>query len=406
MTTLRYSPSFMLAFYNMVRENLIHKGVSQSDTPKLHELDLGNILVDSQKEQLGPEVETVVSVLLTNDEIPVVRKIERVDRQAIYDGLLTFGSDITLFIENKPQSGNVWEDQLCPSRAHLADETNVIPVPAVISWRDVVDLINRLIVNPSISGSERMILSDLQAYMGLYHPYLNPYREFAQCGNDKQLLYLRIEGLLREVAVDPGLVRYHNGWAHYIAAEGHPGIDRVALVLQEDPAGKWFLQLFLGFADTINQARAFYERGCDTSKVADLRSKGWEVKGNFHLSHMQRHLYWYPTDEDRVVEYIKFWVDHTDQIYQYPRNKVVAMLQEQFDQNLLNNTEEMRIALDRYVMNTNRTKINMAPGVVLHFHWTAAEAIELDRKQQFRDVLAAKIKEGFTFLGEKPNFIS
>jgi hypothetical protein len=406
MTTMRYSPALMFGFYQMVRDSLHAKGIPAKATPKVQQLNLADVVIDSQRRHLGKEVRTIVSVLLTNDDLVIKRTIEPIVRKPVYDGLLAFGNDIMLFIENKPRNKNVWEDQLCPSKEDVTEDTTVIGVPAIVSWRDIVDLINSLISSPAIGGSERTILSDLRAYMGQHHGHLNPYRTFGQCGNNNELLYLRIESLLKEVAKDPKLVDYHNGWAYYIMVEGYPGIEQVGLVLHEDKEGKWTVELFLAFADTIKQSRAFYTRDIRISRIDELRGKGWEVKGNFHLSHMQRHLYWYPTDADKLAEYVAHWKAHVPDIHRYPKGEVAGMLKKLFNQGLLSDNDEMRTGFKKYVLNTKRTRINMSPGVVLLYHWTAAKAVELDAKDQLRDEVITRIKEGFTILGMKPNFLS
>jgi hypothetical protein len=133
----------------------------------------------------------------------------------------------------------------------------LVPRAAVLSWRDLIDVINGLIANPVIGGTERMILEDLQSYINLHHGNLNPYRQFGLCASNHELLRARIEVVLKEAAGEDR-VHYHTGWGYYIAVEGQPGIDRVALILQDAGEGDWKLELFIGFADTVNQARGFY----------------------------------------------------------------------------------------------------------------------------------------------------
>ena len=406
MTTMRFSPALMFGFYQMVRDSLHAKGVPASDTPKVHELDLADVVIDSQRRHLGKEVGTIVSVLLTNDDLVINRRIEPIDRKPVYDGLLAFGNDLMLFIENKPRNKDVWDDQLCPSAEDVTEDTKVIPVPAIVSWRDVVDLINNLITSPATGGSERTLLSDLRAHMGRYQSHLNPYRTFGLCGNNKDLLKLRIESLLREVANDPKLVDYHQGWAYYITVEDCPGIEQVGLVLHEDKEGKWFLELFLAFADTIKQSRAFYALDVNVGLIEKLRTTGWVVNGNFHLSHMQRHLYWYPTDADQVSNYVAYWKWHVSDIHRYPKDAVAGLLKGLFNLKLLTDTDEMRRALKKYVLDTKRTWINMSPGVVLLYRYSDAKAIDLDGKNQFREELIARIQEGFGLLGIAPTFLN
>lgn len=405
MTTMRFSPSLLLGFYQMVRDSLHAKGVPPADTPSMHELDMADVVLDSQRGGLGKEVKKIVSVLITNDDLPIDRVIEPIDRKAVYDGLVTFGQEITLFIENKPRNGHVRPDQLCPNKEDVAEDTMVVPVVAVVSWRHIVDLINSLSDSSMINGSERNILADLRGYMWEHHGHLNPYRTFGLCGNNPELLELRIESLLREVAVDPGRVEFHRGWAYYIGIEGYPGIEQVGLVLRTEKDGMWRVDLFLAFADTIKQARRFYTLDIKLAMVDDLRSHGWDVRGHFHLSHMQKHLYWYPTDAEKVQQYIEHWKKNVSDIHQYHKDEISAILGKLFERSLLTDNDEMRAAFKKYVQNTNRTRINMAPGLVLQYSWSSGRAVDLDAKGEFRDELMARIREGFRILDIEPSFL-
>jgi hypothetical protein len=120
---------------------------------------------------------------------------------------------------------------------------------------------------------------------------------------------------------------------------------------------------------------------------------------------MQRHLYWYPTDHARVKDYLTYWRAHTDDIAQWQKNDLPAFLQDLFTRQVINDNDEMRTAYNRYVQDTNRTRINVAPGFVLRYFWSSKDAIALDAQGRFVAELAAKIREGFTFIDSEAKFV-
>jgi len=409
LTSMRYSPSLLLAFYQMVRDALSaipDIGPALSELPKLHELELDDVSLVAQSKSLGREVSRLVSVLITDETGDFPQPIVPVERDAVYDGLISFGNDMTLFIENKLRVNNVWHGQLCPSAKDVPEGAVLLPRAAVLRWREIIEMVNKLISTPAISGAERTVLFDLRDYINQYHAYLNSYREFGQCGNSHELILLRIKAVLEEIAADKELVRYHHGWGYYIAVEGHPGIDRVALTIHPDQDDSWKLELFIGFADTVTQARAFYQRKLEVQQVARLRELGWDVKGNFHLSHMQRHLYWYATSDDRVVDYLTYWSAHVRDIRQYDRDELHPYLQGLFKADLLEDSEDKRADYERHIAGTNRSRINLAPGLLIRRFWTSDQAVSLDGAKQFSKQLREKLREGFTFIGERPTFLA
>lgn len=408
LTAMRFSPALLFSFYQMVRDALETKAAARENLerlPRLHELTLSDVQLATQKKHLEQEVEALVSVLITDDREAFDQPIIPVERDAVYDGIISFGHQVTLFVENKLRVGQVWHGQLCPSTSDVRPGTHLMPRAAVLSWRDLIDVINGLIANPAIGGTERMVLEDLRSYINIYHGHLNPYRQFGLCRGNHELLLARIQVVLKDVSAEDR-VHYHTGWGYYIAVEGQPGIDRVALILQDAGEGDWKLELFIGFADTVNQARGFFALDVDLNGVDRLRARNWVVSGNFHLSHMQRHLYWYPTDPDRVKDYLLHWKAHPDNIAQWQKDDLPAFLQDLFTRKVIDDNDEMRTAYNRYVQDTNRTRINVGPGFVLRYFWSSKDAMALDAQGRFITELAAKIREGFTFIGTVPGFLN
>jgi len=213
LTSMRFSPSLLLAFYQMVRDAVQQTPAgpeSVGHLPRMHELALDDLQMATQKKQLEQDVATLVSVLITDDKGVFDEPVLPAERNAVYDGVISFGKDVTLFIENKLRVGQVWQGQLCPSRKDVREGMHLVPRAAILSWRDLIDVVNGLIGNVAIGGAERLILEDLLAYINMYHGHLNPYRQFGQCSGNRELIQARIAAVLREVAGEER-VHYHKG---------------------------------------------------------------------------------------------------------------------------------------------------------------------------------------------------
>ncbi|HRH39400.1 MAG TPA: hypothetical protein PK760_13700, partial [Flavobacteriales bacterium] len=150
LTAVRLSPSLLLTVYQMVRDGLLVKPAacdSMAQLPQLHELVLDDLQIATQKKNLEQEVATLVSVLITDDKEAFDEPIVPVERDPVYDGVINFGKQVTLFVENKLRVGEVWHGQLCPSLADVRPGTHLVPRAAVLSWRDLIDVINGLVAN-------------------------------------------------------------------------------------------------------------------------------------------------------------------------------------------------------------------------------------------------------------------
>src|SRR5450759_1308601 len=91
---------------------------------------------DFETQKGNPVINTnyLLSILITDSQIETTdSSVQSSERNARYDGIITFGSNLTMGIENKPRSGNVWFGQLNPSRQNLAEGTIVYSNPGLAS---------------------------------------------------------------------------------------------------------------------------------------------------------------------------------------------------------------------------------------------------------------------------------
>ena len=123
---------------------------------------------DFETQKGNPVINTnyLLSILITDSQIETTdSSVQSSERNARYDGIITFGSNLTMVIENKPRSGNVWFGQLNPSRQNLAEGTIVYSNPIVLEWKEIIKQLNHLLSVPTISGYEKIMIEDFLSYV-------------------------------------------------------------------------------------------------------------------------------------------------------------------------------------------------------------------------------------------------
>lgn len=407
LTLLRYSPLTLVATYDLVRNAIVRAATKEAidvDLPSIADLDVTHVSIETQRGGL-PAVSEFVSVLISNDRAPLNLGVAPSTRRAVYDGIVSFGQSLALVIENKPRVQNVWEGQLSPSSKDVPPESRVVPMAAHLSWREIVLLVTKLMQQEAVGGAERLMMHDMLEFISTHFAYLNPFENLALCKGNSELIQMRIEALLKELVNHADQVQYHRGWAWYISVEDTPGIQQIGLILEEPDTPNWHLKLFLGFADTVNQARNFFNTSLRLDLVGPLREQKWGVVGNFHLSHMQQHLLWYPTEDSKILDYLRYWSENSDEIGQYPTWEVASFLERLFQAGVIRDTAKQRDELKERLLDTNRKTANVAPGLVLAYVWSKEQAEQLDQAGRLTKDIASKIRDGMQLINAEPDFL-
>jgi hypothetical protein len=176
---LKHSSHTFFSFLEYCRCKQI---ISDSEKP----ISFLEILEDSweiETQKGNPEIKTnyLLSILITDSNPENKISVQSSDRNARYDGVLTFGDKITMIIENKPRSGNVWFEQLNPSRQNLADGTMIYSNPIILEWKEIIKHLNQLLNLQTISGGEKLLIEDFLYFIDDNFAYLNPFDSFHQC---------------------------------------------------------------------------------------------------------------------------------------------------------------------------------------------------------------------------------
>ena len=191
LVTLKYDPFLQNFLRELVESRLPFK-------PR----EDGNIWeptrVSTQTKWIESSLILLVSVLLTDKCMQEEIKVGWSDREPRYDGVVDYPNGMTLVIENKPHHGNVWEGQLCPSRASFPDGIDDVTLhdsAICLEWSEVLEGVLRYTNSPMPSFSNREIARDFLSFVEKIHPMLTPYRTFGLCGDRSEALERRITRL-------------------------------------------------------------------------------------------------------------------------------------------------------------------------------------------------------------------
>ena len=405
MNLIRMSPMVRAVFLDLIRERQIREGHEQP-VPALATLRERECVVRPQIGSLVATEGRLVAMGITAEGGEVEAEIRAKDREAIYDGVVTFiapenrqhqQESLTITVESKlgPVVGS-W--QLMPSESSLGEERQieVDRQAVVLAWRDIVGVLSDLDLRGLLSPSESVLVQDFMDYVATNHAELNPFNHFAVCRDHIGLLNRRCEAILR--AINP-----EEAW------HGSSPIIRVEFsafkqiwLWSEKGEGSWQIVLGLYPGGTMAQAREFWRR-VDPKRLLALAAKDWQLQPNLHFS-FRSHLYWAETSL-AVNEYIKLWKSGEIEIvslsrddsgdYRHNWDRLIAKS--------LISTEDVR-PLQEVSTETNRNWISMSPGLGVSYAWSAERAKQLDRNGAFVREVKERIREGTETWGEVPDF--
>ena len=334
-----------------------------------------------------------MSVLITDSQIATTdSSVQSSERNARYDGIITFGSSLTLVIEVKPRSGDVWFGQLHPSQQNLADGTKVYSNPVILEWKEIIKQLNHLLSVPTISGYEKIMIEDFLSYIDENFPFLNPYDSFHQCKGNAELINRRISNLLKSISLDESKVNYHRNSSSYIQTPYHQ-IERICLGLNQN-GNEYSIELGLYFADTQRQAIAFYK---SNPKISHLKNTEWSISPNFHVSFRSTGLASFESEDSE--HYLQFWKDNIEEIHQQKRGDIPNYFKRLVEKKVITMPKEAKERLNEKFYETKMPNLNICPGLGIIFTFNSSDAEELDKSGKLKFLLAEKIKEGLKVVG-------
>ena len=359
--------------------------------------DEANILTQTRYMERFPEF--LVSVLLTDrtdkpsaDAIPITWS----DRAAVYDGIIEYSNGLTLIIENKPHHGNVWEEQLSPSRGSLPeDDLNQVKLhdtAIVMEWPEVLESMLQYAKSGISSYTSRQLVSDFLSFMDGAHSELSPYRTFEICGRNRATLGRRITLLVGSLAKLGTSVEDAGGYLrrHWKIAE------RIYLYPSDNTA---HLELCVWPANTVRQARDFY-KNVNKDRFLNLCNRGWHIGSHLVFSHIQNHLVWAECKLN-IEHYFDYFHNAQNLIGQHEVQKDILLpLLDGLESNQLINSNN-RSDIDKEFFETERTRVNLIPGFEVWRRWSLEEVIKLEKKEELERHIVDSLIPVITTWGEE-----
>jgi hypothetical protein len=377
---VRLVPPVQAAFIDAIREKQRTQG-NGSLVPPRTATDAGVGGVWSQVGTLRTDEGRVLSILLTNREWDGEVEIQPSDRRPVYDGVVHYGDQWVFAIENKPY-GDVREDQLHPN-VEDAEGLEVDSRLVVLVWKDLIRRLHALGESSWLDYTQHQLVDDFLRYAQAEFPEINPYPTLKHCGDDLDKLNRRCEDLMKELAADRVDTRR---WGPYIRVPELKAA-KVVLVSAEESNGSWALDLSLSPGDTVTQARALYSQ-VDISKLHALTDE-WDCSTNLHFAHMSKNLV-YPSPTISLREYLAFWPEHQGWIRQVKEDQFDELLDLLKSNGLL--TETDREEFEEEFFETNRSTVNVCPGVSLHYRWERTEALDLDTNDRLTGAIDERVR--------------
>ena len=379
LVVLKYDPFLQ----NFLRELVLTKG----QLP-LEYRSHGNVWelarVSTQARRIESSPRFLISILLTDEPLQDPADVEWSDRMAVYDGVIEYPNGLTLIIENKPSYGNVWKEQLSPSRKSLSSDVEVEDVELYksaicLEWSDILEDMLRYIHSgiPPFGNCE--ITRDFLSFVEKSHPELTPYRTFELCGHRSEALKRRTILLADALARNgENLERkgFSDGWPYIFRPDKIA--QRVAFSsVSESNFSK--LRISLWPADTIEQARCFYNAVDRGAFLSLEKFCGWRVKPNLHFSYIRKHLVWAETSRT-VSDYLDLFSDRPELYRQWKADRdTLAPLVESWERDGLISSKDAR-KIETEFIETNNIHINVIPGFEVYREWDIEEVVELEKR--------------------------
>lgn len=397
LTTVKLIPIVQNMFIELIREKMIEKNC-QNVIPSLFDTQSHIDLIETQVKKITQDTGTIVSVLISDDEYKKDVHVQLSERDAVYDGLIYYQPDWVIIIENKPRHQDVWKDQLSPSRNSLPENhlLDIVEKGICLSWRDIMSRMNRIIEKELVSGAEEKIMNDFLTFVDHKFSYINPYTSFTVCKDNKYLLNKKCISLMNDIL--PGKVSYHRGWKNHFSIDTR-AVKQISLApsFVED---KWHIELEFYTGDTMAQAKSFFSK-VDSHKIEKLEEKGWRITPNFHFSYMSTNLL-YPKSTIALEDYIHYWKKTPiQQLSKKKMGEYQLVIEDLITQGMM--TEEDKVDIKDKFDDTNRSNLNVCPGIHFEYKWTKERVIDLDHRNLFISEIKSVIKDAFQLWDEDFN---
>ena len=383
---LRYSPMAHQAWLRLV-------------APKKHLHDLSKADFATQRQRvLGtdtevPEGEVVpgISVWLAPDAAQDSTPIKDSDREQVLDGIVNYGNDLVVVIENKIGWGGVTEQ---PHRINLhGSPVRFEEKPCSVKWQQLLEVLFGLVERDLVSGAERLLISDFFDLVESHFPLIGPYSTLARCGDKRFRVERRLDTILgKVVGTDKGKAK---------GGRDLSGTAKIAMAWLEFASDNSAVCLHMYPGDTLTQSRALYGDRSALDAVLALRTDDWRVEPNFHWGFMATGYAWVETPL-QVEKYCDYWVNEIGATRELSRPEWETYWAKLESAQIVEAAGKE--AFDADFTGSQRQKVHPRPGLSCEYTWPLAKAQRLDAHGKFVDKVRERLNQMLTALHATPVF--
>ena len=375
LVALRYSP---LAHQAWLR--LIDADLNLSDLPEAQFATQRQKVFPQGLEVATDESVTGISVWLAPGSTTELASMSPSDRLQILDGIVTYGTELVVVVENKIRAGASTEQ---PHRINLHGAPVVFcQLPKSVAWERLLGVFADLVERNLVFGAERLLLEDFLELVEGHFPHIGPYSTLHRCGNHRSRLERRLDAVQEEaVGAKPGK---GIGWRDI---SGTDKIFMAWLGLSDDGST---VSLRMYPADTLGQSRAFYSNSSEVKTILGLRSDGWRIEPNFHWGFSAGGYCW-SASPMMVDEYCDYWLLNISVARELARSEWDTHWAKLVSDRVVH--PDAKEQFDAEFTRSKRQKAHPRPGLFCEYLWPLAEARRRDSHGQFSGDVRLRINQ-------------
>ena len=398
LATIRISLLAQAFFFDYLKEE-IYKLSQGARFPTISTIKHKDVIYETQtaSKNIDFQVSKLFSVLISDKKIHTNQLLGPSDRAARYDGVIYLNQDIAVIIENKPFHKNVWEGQLKPNieKDFPYAKDGLFERCIELEWKEIIKRFTNILEIESINRADQTVITDFLDYVEELYPELNPYDHFRLCNNNPVLIKRRIRSIIEGLAEEDKIKR-NNSW--FII--DLPELREVGLTYEDSR-----LNIELCFADTVGQARIFYNRKIPFSRFNDIVAKGWKLFPNFHMSnHFGQGLIWLSTKHENIQKYYDYWQSDRENIKQIAKAGLDPLLKTLSSKDLLVIDAKTKNEVKAKVKDQGWKTLNIIPGFKIQFSYDKDELDEMDEKNDLIKDIKQKINQGVSLIKGKVSY--
>lgn len=397
---LKYSPAVFYMFYNYVFEQYYDEKIFL-DNIYNEELNYKLVTQVGCEKAINYTNNNILSILITDEtkDLKLNSDVHCSERTAIYDGVISINDAWTFIIENKPCYENVWENQLSVGQGlgkYIKENgINLIPRPVMLTWREIF----KRLANLECSNFEKLFINDFLDFVFNNYPEMFPYEKFKQCKNNRHLLDLRIEKLLKTIVnrQNEQIVEHHSNWAYTIryATNFINQIDYRPVIENN------YISIYFCFGLNVPKSKNFFNE-INIDELLKLNNYSRNLNIRITDSH-GRTVYAIDCKNGYEGKFIQYWKDNIQEIGQAPTFDILLRIEEKYLK--LDFLEE--IDIDNFKDRVgNRTILRVSPVLDLEYCIDFETIYNLEAKGQLEQEIVNRTIDGLKIVGDDKNFIT